>query len=127
MSDTAILSFQKNSIYQGLTVEQITFIQKWSWGAFFSPIVWALGNKLYLWALGCLVPLFNIYVWIKLASGGRAMAWEEGNWKDFEQFKKRQKIMMVIIVLLFVVGLASRVSTFSMRLTQDRSGMFMDN
>jgi hypothetical protein len=58
---------------------------------------------------------------------GRAMAWEEGNWKDFEQFKKRQKIMMVIIVLLFVVGLASRVSTFSMRLTQDRSGMFMDN
>jgi hypothetical protein len=94
---------QQQAQYQGLSAEQIKYLESWSWGAFFSTPVWALGNKLYWWALGSFVPLFGLYVWIKLSEGGRKMAWAKGGWSSFEQFQKRQKTMMWIIITLLVV------------------------
>ena len=96
-----ISSLQNDERYQNLSVEQINFIRRWSWGAFFGQLVWPLGNKLFLWSLVTFIPFFNIYAWIKLSLHGRKMAWEKGGWKNFEQFKKRQKIMTWIIIIFF--------------------------
>lgn len=96
--------------YKSLNTEQTKFINSLSWGAFFGAFIWALGNGLYLWALGFLVPFWNIYVWIKLLISGRKLAWENKEWKSFEQFKKRQMIIMWIIIALYVLKLLSMLN-----------------
>ncbi len=110
LSGQNLVELQTNTFYQGLTPEQIQYIESWSWSAFFVPFVWALGNKLYLWALGTFVPIFNIYVWIMLASKGRKMAWAKGGWGSFDFFKKRQKIMMWVIIGLSIVYLVFSIA-----------------
>jgi hypothetical protein len=95
--------------YRGLTPEQINYINSWSWGAFFGSGIWAVGNKLYIWLLLALIPVVNLYVWIKLSMDGRKMAWEKG-WGNFDQFKKRQKIMAWVIVGFSVLYLLSQIT-----------------
>lgn len=90
--------------YPGLSAEQTAYLGKWSWGAFFGGVVWALGNKLYLWALGYFVPFYGLYVWINLAANGRRLAYQKG-WANFDQFKKRQKIMAIIVAILAVISI----------------------
>jgi hypothetical protein len=94
---------QADERYKSLTPEQINFIHKWSWGAFFGGAIWPLGNKLFIWALLSLIPLVNIYVWIKLAIEGRRMAWEQSGWDDFDHFRYRQKVVAVIIVIIVLL------------------------
>ena len=108
--DTETQDLSQKEQYKNLAQDQINYINKFSWGAFFGSLVWALGNKLYLWALGFLVPFWNIYVWIKLSIDGRKMAWEQGKWTGFEQFKKRQLIMAWIIAILFVLEIISELT-----------------
>ena len=98
-----IADLQKKETYKKLSPEQIEYITKWSWGAFFGQIFWALGNRLYLWALLFLVPFVNIYAWIVLSMDGRKKAWEEGKWESFEQFKKRQTTVAWVIFILFIL------------------------
>lgn len=96
--------------YQNLTPEQIKFIRGGSLAGFFGALIWALGNKLWLWALLSLIPLVNIYVAFKLAFHGRRMAWEKAEWQSFEQFRGRQKLMAWIIlalVVLYTVGMVA--------------------
>jgi len=50
-----IQELKKDPKYATLTDEQIVFISKWSWGAFFATGIWSLGNKLYSWAIPYLV------------------------------------------------------------------------
>ncbi|MFA6426932.1 MAG: hypothetical protein WCW16_00590 [Candidatus Magasanikbacteria bacterium] len=100
-----ISELQKQEKYKMLTPEQIRYIHQWSWGAFFGRWIWSLGNKLYMWTLGFLVPFFNLYVWIKLSIDGRKMAWEQKEWDSFEQFKKRQTIIVWILISLIIAGL----------------------
>lgn len=92
-----ILELQKNTVYSNLSPEQIYYIQDYSWSAFFGVFIWSLANKMWLWSFLALVPFVNIYTSFKLAAQGRAFAWEKGGWKNFDQFKKRQKIVSGII------------------------------
>jgi len=96
---------KKSERYKGLTDEQILYINKWSWGAFFGNGIWQWGQKLYLQAILAFIPFVNIYIWIKCAMDGRKMAWEKGGWNNFEHFKKRQTIMawVIVIVNIFVI------------------------
>lgn len=89
--------------FSHLSDEHIRQVTKWSWGAFFSPTVWALGNRQWLWALGTIVPFWNLYVWIKLAADGRTIAWERAN-VTLDQFEKRQRIIGWVIVALIVLS-----------------------
>jgi hypothetical protein len=43
--------------FASLSDEQLLFLGKVSWGAFFGCGIWALGNKLYLWALPYIILL----------------------------------------------------------------------
>lgn len=89
--------------YQNLTPEQLKYIRGGSLGAFFGGLIWPLGSKLWLWALLSLVPIVNIYVWLKLTFHGRRMAWEKGEWQSFDQFRQRQKVLGWVILGFFVV------------------------
>ena len=110
LTENNLLALQNNEKYKNLTPEQITYIHKFSWGAFVCSTVWPWGNKLYIWGILAFVPLVNIYVWLRLAITGRQMAWERGGWTNFEQFKNRQKIMawviLGIIILIFLGNLS---------------------
>jgi len=95
--------------YQNLTPEQIKFIRGGSLSAFFGGLIWALGNKLWLWVLLGLIPFVNIYVWLKLTFHGRRMSWEKGDWQSFEQFKNRQKVVAWIVLAFAVLFILASV------------------
>jgi hypothetical protein len=95
---------QTQEKYRDLTPEQIAYINKWSWGAFFAFPIWVLGNGLYMWVFATFIPFFNIYAVFKLAMHGRKMAWEEETWKNFDEFKQRQKIMAWIIFVIIILA-----------------------
>ncbi len=103
------LTLLQHPAYAGLLSEQVNYIDKWSWTAFFAAPVWAVGNKLYGWTLLCFVPLAGFYAWIKLSADGRKMAWEKGGWDNFAQFQSRQKIMMWVAVGICVTLIALKV------------------
>ncbi|MEK7105721.1 MAG: hypothetical protein AAB865_03495 [Patescibacteria group bacterium] len=88
--------------YAHLTDEQLHLVTGASLGAFLNPFVWAMGNHLYWWAAGMLVPFWNLYVWVRLVVEGRRMSFEKG-WSNFEFFKKSQKTILQVIVILIVV------------------------
>ncbi len=94
------------------------FIKKWSWGAFFGGFIWVLGNRMYKWAIGMLIlalipvlgglVLFGLSIYLGIK--GREIAWAKG-WASLEEFKKRQKVMawviLVVIILLFAMAFAA--------------------
>lgn len=86
-----------------------TFINRWSWGGFFLYFFYFLGGRLYakafLYLLGTAVPILNIWLWIKSGLRGRKMVWESGKWNDFEEYKKRQKLLDKIGIWLFAASI----------------------
>jgi len=108
----AVERIKEKITYSNLSSEQIKYISGLSWGAVFGGIFWTLGNKLFLWSLGYFVPLLNIYIWVRMITGGRKISWEKGNWKDFNQFKKRQKIILWILFIIFILYLSSILFSF---------------
>jgi hypothetical protein len=86
--------------FSTLSDAEFKAVTSWSIFSFVNPLVWALGNKMWLWALGTFVPFWNIYVWLRLSIDGKALVWERSEW-TVESFKKRQKIIGWVIVVLF--------------------------
>lgn len=98
--------------------EQEKFNNTFSWSGFLFNWIWLLGSRLYkkLWIILLLfIPIVNLFValfW--LGFNGREMAWKYGRWQDFNEFRKRQKlldkialyyygiILLIIIILMFV-------------------------
>src|SRR5258708_38362683 len=50
--------------------QDLTKLKKWNWGAFLLGPIWALANKLELWAMLAIVPLLNIIVLFYLGFHG---------------------------------------------------------
>ena len=112
-----VASLRVKPRFQGLTDQEVHLVSKWSWSAFINPFIWAIGNRLWLWALGFLVPFWGVYVWLRLAIDGRQLVWERST-LTIEQFKKRQKILAWIVgivtvgsIILSVPALGSFVSS----------------
>jgi hypothetical protein len=89
------------------------FIRKWSWGGFFLFIVYLFASRLYkkavLYLLGTAVPILDIVLWIKTGLRGRKMTWESGKWTDFEAYKKRQKLLDKIGIILFTISILATI------------------
>jgi hypothetical protein len=127
-----LASLAQNPKYQGLAPEQLQYIASWSWGAFFGSLVWALGNKLYLWSVPFIAQVVlsfasfgltlaqvspSIIFYVSLLSfpiGILSMvAWIylsikgrqlswEQGWLSFDAFKTRQQ-MLVWVILAYII------------------------
>ena len=102
---------QKNMINntEGLNPEQVKFTQKWSWGAFFIAFIWAFASKLYLYGIllfiTSFIPIVNLIVFIVFGVKGRSIVWNNTEWNNFEDYKKRQKLLDTIGYSLFLLGI----------------------
>ena len=96
---------------KNLSKEQIEYINDWSNGAFFGGPIWAFINGLNREALFCFIPIYGIYIWIKLAENGKKIIWEKERWNNFEEFKKHQKIAAWMVSTL-VIPFAILISLF---------------
>ena len=119
----------RKTAYEGLSHEQVEYIAKWSWSAFFMHWIWTLCNRgVRFWTLGFFAPLVQQYLWIKIAMHGRRMTWESGKWKSFKEFRKRQRILAwtawalaVISIVLASILLSFLPKLFLNAVVQDQS------
>lgn len=98
----AIAALHRRAGYDQLSEEHVEFIGGSSLGAFLNPFVWALGNHLYWWALGLVVPIWGLYVWIRLIADGRRLSWEKG-WSTIGFYQESQKTLLKVIGILIAV------------------------
>ncbi len=88
--------------------DEQAYIHKWSWGGFVFPWVYYLANRLVLkgllYLLGAMVPGLNIVLQIITGIKGRKVVWESGKWTDLESYKKRQKLIDVIGIVILVIA-----------------------
>lgn len=95
----------RHAAYEGLSEDQVEYIAKWSWSAFFLHWIWTLCNRgVRFWTLGYFAPLINYYFFIKLSMHGRRMTWESGKWRSFKEFRKRQTILAWVAWIVSILG-----------------------
>jgi len=87
-----------------LTPEQEAFTKKWSWGAFAMPNIYFFVSGLMKEGIYSLIPFLNIYIWVKGIFRGRRMSWERGEWKNWDVYVKRQKIVDKIGIVVLAVA-----------------------
>lgn len=91
-----------------LTREQTEFINGFSFGALFLNWLWLFASRLYSkwWVIILLfIPLINLSAIIWLGIHGKAMAWEEGRWSDFNKFRDRQITLDRVGLVIFCISL----------------------
>ncbi len=92
-----------------VTPEQAAFIGRGSFGAFSLGLIYFLASGLMIDALLSLVPIVNLYIWIRGIIRGRKMSWEKGQWADFTTYQNRQKLLdkigIVVLIISFAFGL----------------------
>ncbi|MBU2732066.1 UbiA prenyltransferase family protein [Acidithiobacillus ferridurans] len=106
----------------------------WSWGAFFLPLIWAIGNR--VWSLSAIYVFYIIailtilnytkdihFMWIfyltipivvQIYFGiyGKRYAWKTGRWKSINEFNKTQKMYSTagFVIFLFTPLILSAIS-----------------
>ena len=107
--ETAGSSVQKEQTppsQPSLSSEQQTFVNRWSVGGLLG-LWYFLAGRLYIEALLMLIPIYNIYLGIKAIGRGRRMVWSSGKWSDFQSYRKRQKILDWVAIVLILGTIAS--------------------
>lgn len=81
-------------------------LPSWSWGAFGIYGIWGLFNGCW-WML--LVAIFLGWLWplpnILFGCLGSKLAWEHGEWRDFEHFRQTQHSWDIAGIILFALNL----------------------
>lgn len=72
---------------QTMTPEQEQFLGKFSIGALTLGMFYAFGSLLLKEGFLMLIPIYNIYLWIKLMFSGRRLSFERGSWLSFEAYQ----------------------------------------
>ena len=80
-------------------------------------VVYFLGSRNYkrafLYFLGAAVPILDIYLWIKAGLRGRRLVWESGKWQDFESYRKRQKLLDKVGLVILLVSVLIWLAVFA--------------
>ena len=72
----------------------------WNWGAFFLTWIWGIGNQVWI-SLLTFVPIVGLIMRFVLGAYGNKWAWEQGNWRDIEHFKRTQRKWTYAGITLF--------------------------
>jgi ABC-type spermidine/putrescine transport system permease subunit I len=60
-----------------ISKDDLTALRKWNWGPFFLGPIWALANKLEVWAILYFVPPITILYWVYLPLRGNELAFRK--------------------------------------------------
>lgn len=88
-------------------------LEKWNWGGFFCTWLWAVVHKTY-WPLLIIIVGYTPFIGlvcliclcVYLGMKGSRIAWESGRYKDFETYKRSQRIWAVCGWIWFVASWA---------------------
>lgn len=98
----------------GYTVELVPkeevierYLRRPSPGGLFWTQAYAFGTRQYIWFIVSLVPIVGFVALGAMFLFGRRWSWRVGGWDNFEEFKKRQRLMdgvayAWLCVLIFV-------------------------
>lgn len=86
--------------------------RRWNWGAFFCTWIWAVCHRTY-WPLFILLAMFIPYVgqvcslalMVYLGLNGSRIAWTCGKYRDFDQYRRAQRVWAIVGLVVFLVGL----------------------
>src|SRR5882672_7004665 len=81
-------------------------IDQWNWGAFLMPALWAIRNRAWI-ALWCAVPVVGQVFMFYVGARGSRWAWQSGNWKSLDHFKRVQKRWAIAGIIVYIVTLAA--------------------
>lgn len=115
-------NLSNTSGFENLTTAPIE-IEKWNWGGFLAPILWGVGNKVWV-AFATWVPFFGFFVHFVIGVYGNKWAWQNCRWKNVEQFHQTQKKWAIfgLLFLFFQIILAAAfglvIAYFVYQLTQ---------
>jgi len=87
-----------------LTEDQLKFVSKLSWSALAFGPIYFFANGLIVEGFLFLVPFYNIYLWIKGFIQGRKMSWQKGEWKSFDSYRRRQRLLGKIAVAYVAIA-----------------------
>jgi hypothetical protein len=75
-------------------------VKTWNWGAFFLNWIWGIRHGVWISFL-VFIPFFNL-IWIFiLGAKGSEWAWQKGDWKSLEEFKKTQRRWSIAGFIVF--------------------------
>lgn len=89
-------------------------IKGWNWGAFLSIYLWCIVNRVWkglLLFLIAFIPVigtiivfvFSIYFGMK----GNEIAWRSRRWKSIQSFKRTQRILTIVSILIWILFIYS--------------------
>ncbi len=84
--------------------EQIErYLKRPSPGGLFFTQAYAFGTRQYMWFIVSLIPVVGLAALVVMFLFGRRWSWHVGGWENFEEFKKRQRLMDTIAYVWLVV------------------------
>lgn len=96
--------------YSPAEVEAAT--RRWNWGAFFCSWIWAVCHRTYwpLFILLCgLVPyvgqVCDLVLRVHLGMNGSRIAWTCGKYRDFDHYRRAQRVWAIVGLVVFLLGL----------------------
>lgn len=92
---------------------QIEKLRKWNWGAFLLAPIWALANRMEIWAILWFVPVVNIGVIFYLGYSGNIAAFERSGLESVDDFMLIQaswrRWAIRIFILVLAIGLVQLI------------------
>lgn len=88
--------------------------RRWNWGAFFCSWIWAVCHRTY-WPLFILLVAWipfvgqvaNLVLTVYLGLNGSRIAWTCGKYRDFDHYRRAQRVWAIVGLVVFLVSIAS--------------------
>jgi len=83
-------------------------VHKWSWGAFFLPLIYLISMEagtglILLFLVLSFIPGVNFIVWFYLGFKGREIAWKKRKWESYEDYVSVQKSWDIAGIIVFAI------------------------
>ena len=90
-------------------------LDRWNWGAAVFSWIWALGHRLWVYALlGLVLSLIPLAAFIVFGLKGNEWAWERGGYSSVEELRAKERtwaiaalIYVLAIVVLVIIVMAA--------------------
>jgi hypothetical protein len=81
-------------------------LDRWNWGAAFFNWIWALGHKLWVYALlGFVLSFIPFAAFILFGLKGNEWAWERGGYASVEELRAKERKWAIAALIVFVISI----------------------